>query len=271
MERSNITLTRPGKPKVLITQTYKPNLAATYSKLSEYFDANIAFRSFTKVEFISLSQFRIHKPTVTEHTAFLFTGRAVLDGFFQFLKDCNIFLPKSTKYFLATEELQSHLYKYVELRKRKVFCGRKQLEDLFPIMYKHKKEKFLFPCSDLGRRTISDFYKKKKYHYTELPIYQNVYGDLTDLNPDDYDVIVFFSPFAIEAFVKNFPNYSFEKTVVAAFSERTVQTAKKQGWRVTIAAPTEKTQSMVGGLIEYFDSISAQSEETQPPPLVSAA
>ena len=263
MNKNNIEPIYLGEPKVLITQAHNINLSATYSKLKEYFNATVDFRSFTEVKFIAPAQFRIHKPMVIEQTAFLITGRAILNGFFNFVKECSIFLPKETKYFLATEELKSYLCKYVELRKRKVFCGSKQLEDLLPIMHKHKNEKFLFPCSNLGRKSISDFFKKKKYQYTELPIYENGYADLSDLNPEQYDVIAFFSPLAVKAFAKNFPNYAFEKTAIAALGEKTIKAAKEAGWTVMITAPTKETPSMISGLIDYFDGLNNQNKEVE--------
>ena len=245
-------------PTILLTQQHTPSLENTYAPLKEYFGAQIDFRTFTESKFLSLPQFRIHKPTILAHTTFLFTSRVVIDGFFKLAKACSIFLPKTTKYFLAREALQNHLGKYVELYKRKIFWGDCQLEDLFTILHKHKKEKFLFPCSNKGRKNIRAVFKKKQYHYTELPFYHKVHGDLTGVVPSKYDVIVFFSPTAVEAFSKHFPNYPLVHTKIAAFGSKTIQAVEQAGWSVTIAAPTLQTTSMVAGLIDYFDNFLEQ-------------
>ncbi len=258
-------------PTVLVTQSYTPSLDATYNQLREYFGAKITFQALTGVSFLSLPQFRLHKALICEHTAFLFTNRVVLDGFFKLAKECSIFFPKTTKYFLATEGLQNHLGKHIELRKRKIFFGQKEIEDLLSIMHKYKKEKFLLPCSDLGRPVVSDFFAKKKYHYTELPIYHTVYHELQGLQPEDYDVVVFYSPFSVEAFAQNFPNYNFATTKIAAFSSATIQAVQEKGWKIAIEAPREQTPSMVQGLINFFDKVINDTQEDMTTQLATLA
>ena len=48
------------------------------------------------------------------------------------------------------------MQKYVTYRKRKIFFGKQTIEDLVEILKKHKKEKFLLPCTDILRDKIPE-------------------------------------------------------------------------------------------------------------------
>jgi uroporphyrinogen-III synthase len=243
-------------PRILITQNPTPDLEASYSSLKRFYKLDLHFEGLTEVTFIPSPKFRMHKPTICEHTTFLFTNKVAMDAFFTLGKSCNITLPLTTKYFLANEKLQTYLQKYVEIKKRKVFHGERYLEDLFPVFPKHKNEKFLFPCSKLGRKSLKDFFAEKKYHYTEVEIYNSGSRNLSELAPESYDIIVFFSVFAIESFAKNFPNHDFGKTKIATLGSKTLQVAKGLGWNVTIPVPANGVFSIVQGLDNYLSSLS---------------
>ncbi len=239
--------------KILIAQKKTLGLANTYAKIAETYGATIDFRAFTEPEVISLPTFRIHKPKIVKHTAFLFTNRITINSFFSLAKACSITFPTTTKYFLATEQLQKYLKEYIEIKKRKIFCGKKKIEDLFPILPRHKEEKFFFPCSQEGRKTVNDFFKKKGYKYTKAAIYANKPCDLSDLKINDYDLVVFFSPFAIQAFAETFPDHQWERAKIAVFSTKAQKVAKKMKWPIAFTIPTPESPTMLKGITAYLE------------------
>ena len=256
---NNKNETKETALRILITQKLTPSLRCAYARLENDYDAHVTFQGFTEVSFIPEAHFRVYKPLIAAHTAFLFTNRIALDGFFQFLKSCNIILPPTTLFFLTAEKLVNYLSKYVEIKKRKVMHGRGDFESFLDTIIKYKKEKFLFPCSNLKSPLLRKFFKQNKYHYKELPFYSTGFAQVKDLDPAEYDIIVFYSPFAVNSFNKNFPKYGFAKTKIAAFGEQTLKELTKKAWPVSVKAPTQEHASMVSALVDYLDEKESQT------------
>lgn len=250
---SPVSHSKESNKKVLITQQATVGLRNTYARLTKNYGVHVDFQVLVKAKPIPLPFFRTYKPVIKNATAILFSNKLAMDLFFQLSKESGIEMLSKTKYFFATEALQPYLTKFTELKKRKVYHGRKQLEDLFPILKNHKKERFLFPCSNLGRPTLKAFFDEKKFHYTEMPIYTNIFCKMTDLNPAQYAVVVFFTPFAVRSFVKSFPDYNWENTSIAAFGEKTIQEIRTLGWKVAIMAPSPSCPSILNGLEQFFE------------------
>ncbi|MGB0356803.1 MAG: uroporphyrinogen-III synthase [Cytophagales bacterium] len=242
--------------KVLITQHASLSLKAAYASLGENYGVQVDFQGFSEPKFISLPEFRTNKDLILTRSAFLFSNSTAINAFLKMCNRCSIFLhPDKIKYFLAREGLQKHLQKYVELKKRKLFCGQRGLEDLFPIMPKHKNNRFLFASSDVGNSVVRDFFKKEGYDYAELVLYRNEVPDLSHLHLEGYDVIVFFSPVTIRSFHQCFPTYDFSQTKVAVLGEKAVEEANKLGWPLHIVVPALGVNSMLDGLENYFESV----------------
>ena len=241
--------------KILITQHPSLALQTAYASLIKDYDAQVDFQRFSEPVPISLPLFRTHKALISNRSAFLFTNQTAINSFFDLAKTCSILLPDTTKYFLAREGLQKHLRKHVEIKKRKLFCGTQGLEDLFPIMPRYKKDRFLFPSSETGKNSVSEFFTQGGYDYTELAIYKNAVPNLDHIKVEDYGIIVFFSPVTVRFFHQRFPAHDFGNTKVAVFGEKVVEEAKKLGWPLDIVAPVPGINSMLAGLQYYFENL----------------
>ena len=142
----------------------------------------------------------------------------------------NINIPTDMKYFCISEQTANYLQKYIVIRKRKIFIGTRTIAELIlsmkEIMKKFPNEKYLFPCSNITRDTISQFLKDKNCVYSEAIIYNTVPSQLKKLKKVFYDILVFYTPSGIDSLVKNFPDFEQNNTRIAGFGRNTGKAIK---------------------------------------------
>ncbi|MCR9065598.1 MAG: uroporphyrinogen-III synthase [Cytophagales bacterium] len=223
-----------------------------YDKLQERYGIKVDFRNFIAVDGLTPKEFRQQKIDILEHTAIIFTSRNAVDHFFRLCEGLRIEIPIDMKYFCISEQTANYLQKYITIRKRKIFFGTRTAADLEPLIVKHKKEKFLFPCSNIRIDSIPDMMERNNIPLTEAIIYETGPADLSDLTNVFYDVICFFSPSGIEALVQNFPEWEQKNTRLAAFGPTTAQAIKDKGFILDIQAPLPNAPSMTGALELYI-------------------
>lgn len=253
--------------KILIAQPETPSLRATYDKLAEDYGIQVDFRMFTKVVYITATEFRhkldklnnnVNKKRQYEYTAVIFRNPTAIDCFFSLGKAANIMFSPMIKYFFFTESLKSYVKKHIKVEKKKFLYAPKKAEDFSKVLKRHKKELFLIPCSDVGKKKTRDFFKKEMdtgYQFKTMAIYSNEACDLQNLNPNDYNIIVFFSPLAVRAFAKNFPKKKFVNTKIAAFGQNTLNALRRIGLKAEIVAPS----SMLDDLDKYIAKIKEEA------------
>ena len=117
---------------------------------------------------------------------------------------------------------------------------------------KHKDEKFLFPCSKIHTRHLTDFMEENGFNITKAVIYNTVSADLSDLRDVFYDMICFFSPSGIESLFVNFPDFKKNDTIIAVFGPTTEKSAKAADLRVDIVAPRPNIPSMTAAIEDYL-------------------
>jgi len=241
--------------KILVSQPKPTSEKSPYYDIAAKFDVELVFRPFIKVEGISSKEFRAQKVSILDHTAIVFTSRHAIDHFFNMAKELRITIPEDMKYFCVTETIALYIQKYVQYRKRKVFFGETgKIDDLVPMMVKHKAEKYLVPMSDVHNDKLTVLLDSKKLHHTECVMYKTVSNDFTpeEVKTFDYDMLIFFSPSGIESLIKNFPNFEQGEIAIATFGPTTAKAVKEAGLRLDIEAPSEKYPSMTGALQHYL-------------------
>ncbi len=241
--------------KILVSQPKPSSEKSPYYDIASRFEVEMVFRPFIKVEGLTAKEFRQQKVSVLEHTAIVFTSRHAIDHFFNLAKEMRVAIPEDMKYFCVTETIALYIQKYVQYRKRKVFFGETgKIDDLLPIMVKHKQEKYLVPMSDVHNDSLKTMLDAKKLHHTECVMYRTVSNDFTpeEVKDFDYDMLVFFSPSGIEALLKNFPDFKQGDLAIATFGPATAKAAKEAGLRLDLEAPSEKYPSMTGALQHYL-------------------
>ena len=237
---------------VLISQPAPLTDKSPYHDLAQRYDVKVDFRQFIEVQPVSLREFRKQRINILDHTAVIFTSRNAVDHFFTLCKGLKITIPDDMKYFCVSEQTAIYLPKYINLRKRKLFVGERTAEDLNKVIAKHKKEKFLFPCSDIRRDDIPRFLRENNIEHSEAVIYATVSSDLSDLKNVNYDVIAFFSPSGIKSLFDNFPDFKQNETRIAAFGNSTIKAATDAGLKCNIEAPTPESPSMTMALEKYI-------------------
>lgn len=238
---------------ILVSQPEPLNLEKSpYGEIAKKYKLNIDFHKFIKIEGISAKDFRRDKVNILDHTAVLLTSRNAVDHFFRIAREMRIEIPDIIKYFCISESTAFYLQKYVQYRKRKIFHGKQNFVDLIEIIKKHKEEKFLFPCSDIHKANITRLLDDEKIKYTKAVIYKTVASNLSNLQINDYQMLIFFSPSGVASLFKNFPNFKQNNTLIGAFGPTTSEAIKNSGLKLNIEAPTKSAPSMTMAIEEYI-------------------
>jgi uroporphyrinogen-III synthase len=240
---------------ILVTQEAPPDGNSSYLKLAEKFDLKIDFRAFIQVEPVPAKEFRKQKVDILTHTAIIFTSRNAVDHFFTIARELKLEMPPEMKYFCISDQTSNYLQKYIVIRKRKIFTGLKNTQELLEIIKKHRNEKFLFPCSDIRKNDIPDFLKENNFNYSEAIIYHTVAANLSDLKNVYYDILAFFSPSGINSLYMNFPDFKQNNTRIAAFGPTTAKAVKDAGLILDIEAPLLNAPSMTGAMELYIKKV----------------
>jgi uroporphyrinogen-III synthase len=241
--------------KILVSQPKPTSERSPYFDIEKEFGVDLVFRPFFKVEGLSSREFRQQKVSILEHTAVVFTSRHAIDNYFKLAKEMRLTIPEDMKYFCPIETIALYIQKYVQYRKRKVFFGETgKIQDLVPLMAKHKTEKYLVPLSSVHNDDIKEMLDAKKINHTECVMYRTVSNDFTEEEKAsfDYDMLVFFSPTGVKALFQNFPDFKQGDIKIAAFGPATAKEVVAQGLRLDLEAPSQKFPSMTMALKDYL-------------------
>ena len=228
---------RPLKVKsILVTQPKPESEKSPYYDLAKKHNLKIDFRPFIHVEGIAAKDFRKDRINIADHTAVILTSRHAADHFFRICNEMRITNMEELKYF----------------RKRKIFSGKQNINDLLEVLKKHKKERFLLPCSDIAKEEIADALNAHGIMFTKSTIYRTVCSDLSDLADVKYDMLVFFSPAGVTSLFKNFHDFKQNTTLIAAFGSQTSQAVVEANLRLDIQAPVPEAPSMTMSIENYL-------------------
>jgi uroporphyrinogen-III synthase len=198
---------------------------------------------------------RQQKIDLKNYTAIILTSRNAVDHFFRISEEMRFKVPDSMKYFCQSEAVAYYLQKYVVYRKRKIYVGKRNFQDLQPLFKKYKDESYLLPSSDVLKQDTPETLDQLGVKWERGIFYKTVISDLSDLRNVYYDVLVFFSPSGIESLLKNFPDFEQKETRIAVFGNSTVEAATEAGLRIDIKAPTPETPSMTMALQKYINNV----------------
>lgn len=236
---------------ILVSQPKPEGKKSPYFDLAEKYKLKIDFRSFIHVEGVPVQEFRKQKVVLEDHTAVIFTSKTAADHYFRIAEEMRFDVPDSMKYFCISEAVAYYLQKYVAYRKRKIFFGKQTIDDLVDVLKKHKKEKFILPCTDILRDKIPNTLESNDIDFSKAVLYRTVASDLSDLENVYYDMLVFYSPGGIESLLKNFPKFKQNDTVIAAFGPTTANAIVKNNLRLDLHAPQPNAPSMTGAIENY--------------------
>ncbi len=244
------------KVKTILVSQPEPKMEnSPYSRLIEKEKVKVDFRPFIHVEGVDAKSVRQQKIDLTNYSAIILTSRNAVDHFFRISEEMRFKVPDSMKYFCQSEAVAYYLQKYVVYRKRKIYVGKRNFQDLQPLFKKYKDESYLLPSSDVLKQDTPETLDQLGVKWKRGIFYKTVISDLSDLRNVYYDVLVFFSPSGIESLLKNFPDFEQKETRIAVFGNSTVDAATEAGLRIDIKAPTPETPSMTMALQKYINSV----------------
>ncbi len=238
---------------ILVSQPEPADLEKSpYGELARNYNLNIDFNKFIKVEGVSGREFRQNRINLLDFSAIIFTSRNSVDHFFRMAQELRAEIPDTMKYFCISESTAFYLQKYVQYRKRKIFHGKQSFEQLMEIIRKHKEEKYLLPCSDIHKISMTKLLDNAGINYKKAIFYKTLASDLSHIDIASYDMLIFFSPSGVKSLFKNFPKFKQNSTLIAAFGPTTSKAVAEAGLKLDIAAPTKTAPSMTMAIEQYI-------------------
>jgi len=237
---------------ILVSQPEPLNENSPYNRLKNKFSLKIHFRPFIHIEGVTAKKVRLQKIDLNNFQNVILTSRNAVDHYFRISEEMRFKVPSSTKYFCQSEAVAFYLQKYVVYRKRKIYVGKKSINDLKEIFEKFNNETYLLPTSDKLTSNVPKFLNEIKLNWKRIQLYKTVVSDLSDLRNVYYDILVFFSPSGIDSLMKNFPDFVQNKTLIAAYGKSTIEAVKKVNLEVNIEAPTKETPSMTMAIEKFL-------------------
>lgn len=239
---------------ILISQPEPSNENSPYSKLKRKHKVKIDFRPFIHVEGLTAKKVRSQRVDFSKFQNIILTSRNAVDHFFRIAEEMRFKVPDQTKYFCQSEAVAYYLQKYVVYRKRKIYVGNNNFNDLEATFIKFQREKFLVPTSGSLNPDIVKTLDSFEITWDRAQLFKTVISDLSDLRDVYYDILVFFSPLGIKSLFENFPDFKQNKTLIAVYGNTTEEAAKAKDLRIDIKAPTEVSPSMAMAIEKYIKS-----------------
>ncbi len=241
--------------KVLITQPKPTTDKSPYFDLANKYGLDVDFHPFIKVEGVSGKEFRKQRVDIAEYTAIVFTSRKAIDHFFRICEELKIKVSQDMKYYCSTEAVALYLQKFILYRKRKVFFSADGTpKGLLDVIAKHKdKERFIVPSSDNGKNDIAQYLEDNGADYTEATLYRTLSNDISGVMKNEYDVIVFYSPYSVQTLFEHDPKFKQNGTMIGAFGPTTSKAIEDAGMTLNIKAPAPNAPSMIAALENFLD------------------
>ncbi len=229
---------------------------------SPYNELGVAvdYRPFIRVEGVSLKEYRSQRTEILDHTAVIFTSRTSIDHFFRIAEQARITMPETMKYICNTEATALYLQKYIIYRKRKIFFADGSFKSLMELVMKHKDERYLLVLSEPHNPEIPDTLRRLGINFDEIILSRTVSADLEGLNIGDYDMLVFFSPSEIAAYLQQINGETQKQTRIATFGDGATRAALESGLTVSVMAPTPAAPSMAKAIGIYIKQLESGNE-----------
>lgn len=239
--------------KILVSQPKPSSDKSPYFDIAKRRNVEIVFRPFIKVESVSPREFRAQKVNILDFTAIVFTSRHAIDHFFSLCKEMRVTIPEDMKYFCITETVAQYIQKYVQYRKRKIFFGTTgKVDDLIPLILKHKSERYFIPLSDVHNPVFTELLDSKGIKHSDAVMYRTVSNDFKADEPFDYDMLIFFSPSGVQSLKKNFPDFKQGDIVIGTLGPTTAKAVRDAGLRLDIEAPSPEYPSISSAIDDHL-------------------
>lgn len=243
------------KIKSILVSQPAPNESSPYLEIARKEKIKIDFKPFIHVEGVEAKDLRTQKIDLAQFTGIIFTSKNAIDHYFRLAEEMRFAVPDSMRYICQSEAIANYLQKHIVYRKRKISFGEKTFADLLPLFKKFPEEKYLLPASDILSPDIQKVLDTSGVDWVKATMYKTVSSDLSSINIDDYDMLVFFSRQGIKSLHENFTDFNQDKVKIAVFGATTEQAAKDAGLRVDVMAPSKESPSMTMAIEKYIRNL----------------
>lgn len=239
--------------RILVSQPKPASDKSPYFDIANKYNVKVDFHPFIKIERLSAREFRQQKVSILDNTAIIFNSRHAIDHFFNLCNDLRVVIPETMKYFCVSEAVALYIQKYVQYRKRKIFFSETgKMEDLLPLIVKHKDEKYFIPLSSVHTDDIANLLDNSNIKHSEAVMYRTVSNSFEGVDLSNYDMLVFFTPAGIAALKENFATFEQGETKLACFGAATAKAIKDAGFRLDLEAPNKAASSMTAAIDLYL-------------------
>lgn len=229
-----------------------------YYEICKKHGVNVDYRSFIRVEGVSLKEFRSQRIEILDHTAVIFTSRTAVDNFFRICEEARVTVPETMKYICNTETVALYLQKYIVYRKRKISFADGSFSNFMELIMKYKDEKMLLVLSEPYKPEIAETMEKLKLNFNKAILSRTVSADLSDIDRSKYDMFAFFSHSGIASLIANFGED--DLPMIATFGDGTTRAAIGAGLQVRVKAPTPEAPSMAKAIELFVGKINSGKE-----------
>ncbi len=243
------------KIKSILVSQPAPNESSPYLEMAKKEKIKIDFRPFIHVEAVDSKELRAQKIDLSAYTGIIFTSRNAVDHYFRLAEEMRFTVPDSMRYICQSEAIANYLQKHIIYRKRKISYGEKLFSDLLPLFKKYPSEKYLLPSSEVISSDIIETMEKSDVEWSRAVMYKTVSSDISDINIQDYNMLVFFSPNGIKSIQENFSDFKQNDIKIAVFGNTTQNAALEAGFRIDIMAPSKESPSMTMAIEKYIRSL----------------
>ncbi len=235
--------------RILVSQPKPPIANSAFELLAKKVGVELVFQPFIHVEDVSANDFRKQRIDLTKFPAVIFTGRKAVEHYFRIAKEVRFNVPDELRYFCISKAVADYLQNFITYRKRKIFFSEDgTLESLIKQMERYKEEKFLLPLSDVATPEVARELKKAGLKFSKTILYRTVSTDLSHLDINSFDMLVFYSPQGVKSLKENFPDFQQGSICIAAFGKNTHRAVKTSGLVLNVPAPTATCKSMTEAL-----------------------
>ena len=236
--------------KILVSQPRPAVIEKSpFHEFAAEHELTVDYKPLIRVVGVSLKEFRAQRTEILEHSTMIFSSRTTIDSFFHICEEARITVPETMKYICNTEAVALYLQKYIVYRKRKISFADGTFNSLVELIVKHKDEKFILALTEPYKPELPETLSKLKLKVSPVVFARTVAADMSEIKPEEYDIIALYSPSDVKALVDNFDIEHLP--VVATFGQATLRAAKEAGLKVKASAPSPEAPSMVKALDIY--------------------
>ena len=229
-----------------------------YYFLTKKYNIKVDYLKFFQIEGLPSLEFRQQKVSLFDYNAVIFTSKQSVDHYFRIARDIRLEITENMKYFCISEAIALYLQKYTSFRKRKNLHANQSSKELIELIKKHRTEKFFLPTSESAGHEI-DVLKEAMItldiDHATAAMYRSIPSDLSNFEPNLYDMFVLFSPVGVQGFTTTFPDFQQEERIFAAHGKGTQDALAQAGLTVNIPAPTATAASMPAAIEDYLAKI----------------